>query len=155
MRRERSKNLVMGRDVRAQQNDLLERQSSVFKQLRETDELGSDRNSARGTAMNFNQARASLSRQLTRGLGSQRQSNTSLFTTTKEPGGQEEPGQEEPIQTEIDQHDMSLYQKEGAHFGASIAGPPGERRMLQDPSMAVLTDRDIADEVGQFGKSTR
>lgn len=50
---------------------------------------------------------------------------------------------------------MSLYQKEGVNFGASIAGPPGERRMLQDPSQAVLTDYDIADEVGQFGMSAK
>jgi len=60
--KEKKKNLVMGQDVRAKQQDLLERQSSVFKQLRETDEMTSERNSARGTAMNFNQARASLSR---------------------------------------------------------------------------------------------
>ena len=50
---------------------------------------------------------------------------------------------------------MSLMQKDGANFGASIAGPPGDRRMLQDPSRAVLTDYDIADEVGQFGMSTK
>lgn len=54
MKRERKKNLVMGTEVTAQQNDLLERQSSVFKQLRETDEVASERDSARGTAMNFN-----------------------------------------------------------------------------------------------------
>jgi len=73
-------------------------------------------------------------------MGSQRQSNTSLFTNTIQPG------HEEPIQTEIDQHDMSMMQKDGMNFGASIV--PHEKRMLQDPSQAVLTDYDIADEVG-------
>ena len=39
-------------------------------------------------------------------------------------------------------------------MGASIA--PGKKTLMHDPSQAVMTDYDIADEVGQaFGASIR
>ena len=100
--KEQKRNLVQGQGVRAKQHDLLEKQSAVFSQLRDADEVNSDRQSVRGTSMNFNQARASLQRQMTRNVGSVTQSKTSLFTNTLQPG------QDEIIHTEIDQNDMSM-----------------------------------------------
>ena len=50
---------------------------------------------------------------------------------------------EEPIQTEIDLN--SNARDDGQH---TFAEKSLNKRMLQDPSKAVLTDYDIVDEVG-------
>ena len=80
---------MKGENVKAKQQEMLEKQSNMFRQLRENDELASDRNSVRGTAMQF----AAKSRF---GAAVSRQSNTSLFMHTIQAG------QDELIKTEID-----------------------------------------------------
>ena len=81
---------------------MLDRQSNVFRQLRDTDEVTSNRGSMLGTQMNFNAARASVPGPY---QGDEtRRSNTSLFTNTIQPG------QDEPIMTEIDQNEYSIMQ---------------------------------------------
>ena len=131
---------------RGKQHDVLDKQSNVFKQLKETDELVSDRHSMRGTVMGFGIGKNSNAGrnfdQYTR------RSNTSLFTNTLQPGQENE-----HIPTEIDQNEYSMMMATNNPMGVSIVP---SRKLLHDASLAVMTDHDITDEVGQaFGASIR
>lgn len=68
-----------------------------------------------------------------------KQSSASLFNQTLVHG-------DEPIQTEIDPHEQSLM----VHNQQMLRSiPHGKDLLHQDPSLAVFTDHDIIDEVGQ------
>ena len=71
------KERLKGHNEKYKQEDVLDKQSNVFKQLREADEMTSQRDSMLGTQMNFGAKGNAIDT---------RRSNNSFFTNTLQPG---------------------------------------------------------------------